>query len=72
MTPRADLLKTISEKGFDPDSHVAGEAWIDDSLERFFVNLRSLESMIHAVILRRITVVTAKHPFFHRVVVRCP
>ena len=32
MTPRAELLKTITEKGFDPDSHVAGEAWIDDSL----------------------------------------
>jgi hypothetical protein len=27
MTPRAELLKTIAEKGFDPDSHVAGEAW---------------------------------------------
>tara|TARA_R110002096_G_scaffold169222_10_gene340789 strand:+ start:168 stop:1928 length:1761 start_codon:yes stop_codon:yes gene_type:complete len=32
MTPRAELLKTIAERGFDPDSHVAGEAWIDDSL----------------------------------------
>ncbi|MEL6108948.1 MAG: sulfatase-like hydrolase/transferase [Planctomycetota bacterium] len=32
MTPRAELLKTITGKGFDPDSHVAGEAWIDDSL----------------------------------------
>ena len=26
MTPRAELLKTITEKGFDPNSHVAGEA----------------------------------------------
>ncbi|MEM9016768.1 MAG: sulfatase/phosphatase domain-containing protein, partial [Verrucomicrobiota bacterium] len=32
MTPRGELLQTIEEKGFDPDSHVAGEAWIDDSL----------------------------------------
>lgn len=32
MTPRAELLKTIAKNGFDPDSHVAGEAWIDDSL----------------------------------------
>jgi len=32
MTPRAEILKTIEEKGFDSSSHVAGEAWIDDSL----------------------------------------
>lgn len=32
MTPRKELLKTITEKGFDPDSHVAGEAWIDSTL----------------------------------------
>ncbi len=42
MTPRADLLKTISEKGFDPDSHVAGEAWIDDSLGAILRKLKEL------------------------------
>ena len=42
MTPRAELLKTITEKGFDPDSHVAGEAWIDDSLGAIFRKLRDL------------------------------
>ena len=42
MTPRAELLKTISEKGFDPDSHVAGEAWIDDSLGAIFQKLKQL------------------------------
>ena len=42
MTPRAELLKTITKKGFDPDSHVAGEAWIDDSLG---VILRKLEEL---------------------------
>jgi len=40
MTPRVELLQTITEKGFDPDSHVAGEAWIDDSLGAI---LRKLE-----------------------------
>ena len=39
MTPRDELLKTIEEKGFDPDSHVAGEAWIDDSLGAIFRKL---------------------------------
>ena len=42
MTPRAELLKTISEKGFDPDSHVAGEAWIDDSLGAILRKLKEL------------------------------
>ena len=42
MTPRAELLKTIAEKGFDPDSHVAGEAWIDDSLGAIFRKLAAL------------------------------
>jgi len=43
MTPRAELLKTIAEKGFDPDSHVAGEAWIDDSLGAVLRKLKELE-----------------------------
>ncbi|MEC9095751.1 MAG: sulfatase-like hydrolase/transferase [Planctomycetota bacterium] len=42
MTPRAELLKTIAKKGFDPDSHVAGEAWIDESLGAI---LRKLEEL---------------------------
>ena len=42
MTPRAELLKTIDEKGFDPDSHVAGEAWIDDSLGAVMRKLKEL------------------------------
>ena len=42
MTPRAELLKTIAEKGFDPDSHVAGEAWIDDSIGAIFRKLKEL------------------------------
>ena len=42
MTPRAELLKTIREKGFDPGSHVAGEAWIDDSLGAIFRKLKEL------------------------------
>ena len=42
MTPRKELLKTITEKGFDPDSHVAGEAWIDDSLGAIFRKLEEL------------------------------
>ena len=42
MTPRANLLRTIKEKGFDPDSHVAGEAWIDDSLGAIFRKLEEL------------------------------
>ncbi len=42
MTPRAELLKTITEKGFDPDSHVAGEAWIDDSLGAIIRKLKEL------------------------------
>ena len=43
MTPRKELLKTIKEKGFDPDSHVAGEAWIDDSLGAILRKLKQLE-----------------------------
>ncbi len=42
MTPRPELLKTITENGFDPDSHVAGEAWIDDSLGAIFRKLKEL------------------------------
>ena len=42
MTPREELLKTITEKGFDPDSHVAGEAWIDDSLGAILRKLKEL------------------------------
>jgi arylsulfatase A-like enzyme len=42
MTPRAELLETIAEKGFDPDSHVAGEAWIDDSLGAIIRKLKEL------------------------------
>ena len=42
MTPRKELLKTITEKGFDPDSHVAGEAWIDDSLGAILRKLKEL------------------------------
>ncbi|MDB4749257.1 sulfatase-like hydrolase/transferase, partial [Akkermansiaceae bacterium] len=42
MTPRKELLKTITGKGFDPDSHVAGEAWIDDSLGAIFRKLEEL------------------------------
>ena len=42
MTPRKELLKTIAEKGFDPDSHVAGEAWIDDSIGAIFQKLKEL------------------------------
>ena len=42
MTAREELLKTITEKGFDPGSHVAGEAWIDDSLGAIFRKLKEL------------------------------
>ena len=42
MTPRSELLKTIKEKGFDPGSRVAGEAWIDDSLGAIFRKLKEL------------------------------
>ena len=42
MTPREELLRTIAEKGFDPDSHVAGEAWIDDSLGAILRKLKEL------------------------------
>lgn len=42
MTPRAELLKTIAERGFDPESHVAGEAWIDDSLGAILRKLKEL------------------------------
>lgn len=38
MTPRAAILKTITEKGFDPGSCVAGEACIDDSLGAIYTN----------------------------------
>jgi hypothetical protein len=42
MTPRAELLKRITEKGFDSNSHVAGEAWIDDSLGAILRKLKEL------------------------------
>ncbi len=42
MTPRAEILKTITERGFDSDSHVAGEAWIDDSLGAVMRKLKEL------------------------------
>lgn len=42
MTPRKELLKTLAEKGFDPDSPTAGEAWIDDALGAVFKKLRQL------------------------------
>ena len=42
MAPRSELLKTIKERGFDPDSHVAGEAWIDDSLGAVMRKLKEL------------------------------
>ena len=42
MTPRRELLKKITEKGFDPNSHVAGEAWIDDSLGAILQKLEEL------------------------------
>ncbi|OUW76647.1 MAG: hypothetical protein CBD74_12830 [Saprospirales bacterium TMED214] len=42
MTPREELLRTIAEKGFDPNSHVAGEAWIDDSLGAILRKLKEL------------------------------
>ena len=42
MTPRSELLKTIKEKGFDPGSRVAGEAWIDDALGAIFRKLKEL------------------------------
>ena len=42
MTPRAELLKTIAEEGLDPNSHVAGEAWIDDSLGAILRKLQEL------------------------------
>lgn len=42
MTPRDELLKTITKKGFDPESHVAGEAWIDDSLGAILRKLKEL------------------------------
>lgn len=42
MTSRAELLRTIAEKGFDPSSHVAGEAWIDDSLGAILRKLKAL------------------------------
>ena len=42
MTPRAELLRTITEKGFGPDSQVAGEAWIDDSLGAILRKLKEL------------------------------
>ena len=43
MTSRSELLQTIAKKGFDPDSHVAGEAWIDDSLGAILRKLKELE-----------------------------
>jgi arylsulfatase A-like enzyme len=42
MTSRDELLRTIEERGFDPDSNVAGEAWIDDSLGAVMRKLKEL------------------------------
>ncbi|MFZ5829499.1 MAG: sulfatase, partial [Planctomycetota bacterium] len=42
MTPREELLKTLAEKGFDPSSPTAGEAWIDDALGAVFAKLKEL------------------------------
>lgn len=42
MTPRKALLKTLAEKGFDPDGANAGEAWIDDALGAIFKKLKQL------------------------------
>ena len=42
MTPRAERLETIREKGFNPNGHVAGEASMDDSLS---ANLRKLTEL---------------------------
>ena len=42
MTPRSKLLSIITDKGFDPESHVAGEAWIDDSLGAVMRKLKEL------------------------------
>lgn len=42
MTPRKELLNTIADNGFDPDSHVAGEAWIDDSIGAILRKLKEL------------------------------
>ena len=42
MTPRRQLLKTIADKGLDPDSRAAGEAWIDDALGAILKKLKQL------------------------------
>ncbi len=42
MTPRGDLLKTVGQNGFDPDSATAGEAWIDDALGAILNKLKAL------------------------------
>ncbi|MEM1068258.1 MAG: sulfatase-like hydrolase/transferase [Planctomycetota bacterium] len=42
MTPREELLTTITQNGFDPNSHVAGEAWIDDSVGAILRRLKEL------------------------------
>ncbi|MFC1762955.1 sulfatase [Planctomycetota bacterium] len=43
MTPRKKLLQTLAEKGFDPDSPTAGEAWIDDALGAILKKLQQLD-----------------------------
>ena len=42
MTPRDKLLATLKEKGLDPNSPTAGEAWIDDALGAVMNKLREL------------------------------
>jgi arylsulfatase A-like enzyme len=42
MTPRSELLETIAQQGFDPDSPTAGEAWIDDALGAILNKLQEL------------------------------
>jgi len=42
MTPRKQLLRKVAEKGFDPGSPTAGEAWIDDALGAILNKLKEL------------------------------
>jgi hypothetical protein len=42
MTPRAKLLDTLEQNGFDSNSPTAGEAWIDDALGAIMNKLKAL------------------------------